>query len=87
MQISFSGQLSGDGECFCWDNIPPEDVDKIITLVYNNIKYEDENHKQNLQEYYEEDRRKNNLCPHDIWSALGLEYGKNYKFTISAEEV
>jgi hypothetical protein len=28
-RVSFTGKIFGDGSCFCWDNVPIEDIARI----------------------------------------------------------
>jgi hypothetical protein len=85
-QVTFQGTLSGDGECFRWDQVPPEDMQTILGP---------QQYKENLrleQECYEETgldpiQALSMLYPSDIWEALGCEPEKKYRFTIQVEPI
>jgi hypothetical protein len=94
-RVSFSGKLSGDGECFQWSDISKEDKIKIV----GEKQYEEDREleEETLREYCQDtgsdfcpaiiERRLQTLSPDEVCNCLGLESGKKYKFTISAEEV
>lgn len=83
--VSFRAQISGDGECFRWDQVPQEDMRTVLgTQQYEeNLRLE--------QECYEETghasiQALSMLYPSDIWDTFGCEPGKTYRFTIQIEE-
>lgn len=72
---TFVGVQSGDCECFCWDDVPQDECDK--------IRQEPEWIKSD-PELRERDGR---LYPGDVLRFLGCEDGKRYRFTITVEAV
>ena len=36
-EIAFTGVLSGDGECFCWDDVHPPDVAQILNAYMGQV--------------------------------------------------
>ena len=87
-QISFEGKISGDMECFCWDEVD-EEIRKAIVG--------EDHHQMDIEYLNDEDRPKmlrksgemvlQRLYPDDIWEKLGLDRDKMYRFTIRAVDV
>ena len=71
---TFSGELSGDMECFCWDGVPEQECETI------------KNEQQWIKDDHELRERGDRLYPGDVLRFLGCEQGKRYKFTITVEE-
>lgn len=74
---TFVGVISGDCECFCWDEVPEPDC-QLINPEPEWIRNDPE-----LRELGVPGR----VYPNDICSFLGCEQGKRYKFTITVESV
>ena len=74
---SFVGVVSGDSECFCWDQVPATDCE-LLNPKPDWIKNDPE-----LLELETPGR----LYPGDVCRFLGCEQGRRYKFTVIAEAV
>jgi len=96
-KVSFVGRPGGDMECFCWKDVPIEDIVKIK----GKEAYEEE---VELEESVEKDscRRFNRIYdPQKVADAIRMLYpndvigeagdrkidGKKFKFTIIVEEI
>lgn len=90
-KIEFTGQLSGDGECFRWSDVPEADVRRIQGEKSFNMDVEcDLDFASEMKRpLTEKEAIENNLhlYPGDILHALGCERDKRYKFTVIVEEV
>jgi hypothetical protein len=93
--ITFVGTSGGDGECFCWKEVQRGDKIAIIgqenydtdrSLEEDFIKYSAQEYKQQY-DHLQVEREMEMLYPGDVMLSLGVEKGKKYKFTISAEEI
>ena len=71
--VTFDGKISGDMECFCWDDVPTELAEKIVA----DPEWVDEDSRQ----------RPGRVYPNNVLSYLGVEPGKRYKFTVTAEPI
>jgi hypothetical protein len=93
--ITFVGRASGDMECFCWDDVPEEDM----IVVLGKEQYE---HNLKLERDWREDWNLNEmstpkkdipeklsrLYPNDVLRAIGaMDKNKKFKITVTAEEV
>jgi len=72
--ILFTGCLSGDMECFCWDSVPESERKSIVG-----------NRSHSIDEEFGD--RLDRLYPEDVFRKLGLDKNKKYRFTISVEPV
>jgi hypothetical protein len=85
-KIIFSGQLSGDGECFCWSHVPEADVRAIMGEIDYELELEVTN--ECLEDVGQPTLTKlEKLYPTDVLKAAGAEHGKKYQFTITAEPI
>lgn len=69
--VTFIGRISGDMECFCWDDVP---IVQRAGLV--------KTHTFDLDNGERLDR----MYPNDVFDHLGCK-DKRYRFTISVEEI
>lgn len=71
---TFSGKMSGDMECFCWDDVPENECE----TIKDDPQWVKDN--PDLQEPI------GRLYPGDVLRFLGCERNKRYRFTITVEE-
>jgi len=92
--ITFIGRSSGDMECFCWDDVPEEDM--IVVLGKEGYKRDlkmEREWRQDLndsmgKEVEEVPEKLSRLYPGDILHAIGaMGEGRRYRITVTAEEV
>lgn len=70
--VSFTGRLSGDGACFCWDAVPIEQRSAIVAT-----------HAVDVEQGDQPDR----MYVFDVLDHLGCTSGGHYRFTITVEPV
>ena len=92
--VTFVGRPGGDGECFCFQDVPEEDCiqilgeERILEFKEDLEKYK----KQKLDSLVANVKKMlSRIYPSEIMYALGCsepgKKSKKYKFTITAEEI
>lgn len=86
--VTFRARITGDGECFFWGQVPPEDMKTVLG---------DQKYEENLRlerEFHEEMGRDptqtpplDRLYPGEIWHQFGCKTNRKYRFTIQVEEI
>lgn len=96
--ITFRAKIGGSNECFLWCDIPTIDMLGLIGGERFQQKIEDErkfrkelNHDIEYDYYDLDDESLSKvickLSPDSVFKLLGVESNKQYRFTISAEEI
>lgn len=94
-ELSFTGKVGGDGECFCWNGVPKEDKIQIEgEPAYEADRLLEEEFRQEEAEMrgvpfdpQSVETAMQILYPGEIMIALGIDPEKRYRFTVSAEEI
>ena len=74
VSATFSGEISGDMACFCWDGVPEQEC----AIIKGTPQWISDD------PYLRE--RGDRLYPGDVLRFLGCEQGKRYRFTITVEK-
>ena len=95
-QSTFRARPSGDMECFCWDDVPEEDMKAILGEARYKEDVDEENkfrgdmHRLAAKKKpFQPVKSLHRLYPGDILGACGIPMGedKQYRFTLIVEEI
>ena len=93
--VTFVGAVGGDGECFLWRTATEKDRAGVVGEQehaedrLSEVEFRQEMAQDRSVEYdpAEVDAAMRQLYPGQVCRALGVRDGRNYRFTISVEEV